>query len=147
MTHLPTLPRKLNPYQNHKFRVVLDGKPVAGFNKMSEVKRVNLRSNLKVGKRLVLEQGLTVDFMFKNWVKDASAKTKLGAKQVVRKNLTIEAFDDAGKLVAAFKVNNCWVSDYTALPELNADGNAVGIASIVLESEGWEPDDSTDVPP
>jgi hypothetical protein len=49
--------------------------------------------------------------------------------------------------VAAYKVNDCWVSEYTAMPELNADGNSVGIASIVLESEDWEPDDSANVPP
>ena len=138
----------MNPYQNHKFHLLLNGKTVAAFSKMSEAKRTNLRSNLKSGKRLVLEQGLTVDSSFKTWAKDASAKSKLGSKlQVIRKNLTIESFDGAGKLVAAYKVNGCWVSDYNAMPELNADGNAVGIASIVLESEGWEPDDSADVPP
>lgn len=148
MTHPPTIPRKPNPYQNHKFRLLLNGKTVAAFSKMSEVKPTNMRSNLKSGKKMILEQGLTVDSAFKNWVKEASAKSKLGSKlQVIRKNLTIEAFDDAGKLVAAYKVNNCWVSEYAAMPELNADGNAVGIASIMLESEGWEPDDSADVPP
>ena len=34
----------------------------------------------------------------------------------------------------------CWVTEYNALPELDANGNAVAIESIVLAHEGFERD-------
>ena len=36
----------------------------------------------------------------------------------------------------AYNVYRCWVSEYNALPELDADGNAVAIESIQLENRG-----------
>ena len=42
----------------------------------------------------------------------------------------------------SYKVHRCWVSDYQALPELDANGNAVAIEHIKLENEGWERDTS-----
>ena len=40
-------------------------------------------------------------------------------------------------------VYRCWVSEYTPLPEFDANANAIAIQSIKLEHEGWEGD--TDV--
>ena len=40
----------------------------------------------------------------------------------------------------AYKVFRCWVSEFQALPELDANANAVAIQSIKLENEGWERD-------
>jgi len=34
----------------------------------------------------------------------------------------------------------CWVSEYTAMPELDASANAVAIQSMTLQNEGWERD-------
>ena len=34
----------------------------------------------------------------------------------------------------------CWVSEYQALPDLDASANAVAIQTIKLENEGWERD-------
>jgi hypothetical protein len=36
------------------------------------------------------------------------------------------------------------VSGYEALPEMDAGGNAVGIATLTLEHEGWERDENFD---
>ena len=48
---------------------------------------------------------------------------------------------------------DCWVSEYTAIPELNANANAVAIESLKIELEGWdrdrdtrEPNEADDVP-
>jgi phage tail-like protein len=38
------------------------------------------------------------------------------------------------------KIYRCWVSEYQALPDLDADGNTVAIQTIKLENEGWERD-------
>ena len=44
------------------------------------------------------------------------------------------------------KVFRCWVSEYQALPELDAAGNAVMITTIKLENEGWQRDTSVKEP-
>lgn len=40
----------------------------------------------------------------------------------------------------SYRLHRCWVSEYTALPNLDARGSAVAIESIRLENEGWERD-------
>ena len=54
-----------------------------------------------------------------------------------RKDLIIEIYNEAGQLVIAYKVFRCWVSEFQALPDLDANANAVAIQHIKLENEGW----------
>jgi phage tail-like protein len=56
--------------------------------------------------------------------------------------LFLEIFNEAGKLVIAYKIYRCWVSEYQALPDLDADAPAVVIEYIKLENEGWERDET-----
>jgi phage tail-like protein len=42
--------------------------------------------------------------------------------------------------VIAYQVFRAWVSEYQALPDLDANANAVAIQHIKLENEGWERD-------
>ena len=51
-------------------------------------------------------------------------------------------YNEAGQRVLAYKVYRCWVSEYQALPELDANANAIAIQTIKLENEGWERDES-----
>jgi len=60
-----------------------------------------------------------------------------------RKDLIIEVYNEAGQLAIAYKVFRAWVSEFQALPDLDANANAVAIQHIKLENEGWERD--TDV--
>ena len=46
----------------------------------------------------------------------------------------------------AYNVFRCWVSEYQALPQLDAGGNAVMITTIKLENEGWVRDTSVAEP-
>ena len=39
-----------------------------------------------------------------------------------------------------YNVFRAWVSEYQALPDLDANANAVAIQTIKLENEGWERD-------
>ena len=57
-----------------------------------------------------------------------------------RKDLIIEVYNEAGQLAIAYKVYRCWVSEFQALPDLDANANAVAIQHIKLENEGWERD-------
>ena len=54
--------------------------------------------------------------------------------------LIIEVYNEAGQLAIAYKVFRCWVSEYQAMPDLDANANAVAIQTIKLENEGWERD-------
>ena len=51
-----------------------------------------------------------------------------------------EVYNEAGQLAIAYKVFRCWVSEYQALPDLDANANAVAIQTLKLENEGWERD-------
>jgi len=57
-----------------------------------------------------------------------------------RKDIIIDVFNEAGQKVLSYHVYRCWVSEYQALPELDANANAVAIQHIKLENEGWERD-------
>ena len=61
--------------------------------------------------------------------------------------MIIEIHNEAGQLAIAYKVYRCWVSEYQALPDLDANANTVLIEHLKLESEGWERDESVTEPP
>ena len=49
-------------------------------------------------------------------------------------------FGNAGQVAISYKIYRCWVSEYQALPELDANAHAVAIEHMVLQNEGWERD-------
>ena len=63
-----------------------------------------------------------------------------GVVQNFRKDLIIELYNEAGQVVLAYKVFRAWVSEYQALPDLDANANTVAIQTLKLETEGWERD-------
>ncbi len=63
-----------------------------------------------------------------------------------RKDILIEFYNEAGQLAIAYKVYRCWVSEFLAQPDLDANANAVAIQHIKLENEGWERDTSVTEP-
>jgi phage tail-like protein len=97
---------------------------------------------------ITLERGVTHDTAFEDWANliwriGAGLGAEVALKEF-RKDIIIEFYNEAGQLVLAYKVYRCWVSEYQALPQLDADANAVAIQHIKLENEGWERD--TNVP-
>lgn len=150
---------RVDPYKNYKFRVKWDGKYVAGVSKVSQLKRttevVKHRSggdpsttHKSPGKAdyeaITLERGVTHDSDFEEW---ANKCWQLGAglgievKKTLRKDITIELLNESGQIAIAYLVHRCWVSEYVAMPQLDANGTAaIAIQSIKLEHEGWERD-------
>jgi phage tail-like protein len=57
-----------------------------------------------------------------------------------RKDIIIELYNEAGQLAIAYRVFRCWVSEFQATADLDANANAVLIQHIKLENEGWERD-------
>ena len=151
--------QRLDPYKNFKFRIKWDGRYVAGVCKCSALKRSTEVVEHREGgdpstgrkspgrtkfEAITLERGVTHDTEFEKWANKVwNFGSGLGAETSLkdfRKDILIEVYNEAGQLVLTYKVYRCWVSEYQALPELDASGNAVAIETITLQNEGWERD-------
>ncbi|HZQ36916.1 MAG TPA: phage tail protein, partial [Dehalococcoidia bacterium] len=99
---------------------------------------------------ITLDRGVTHDVEFERWANKVwNFGAGLGAETSLkdfRKDIIIELYNEAGQLVLAYKVFRCWVSEYQALPDLDANANAVAIQHLKLEHEGWERDTSVGEP-
>lgn len=150
---------RFDPYKNFKFRIKWDGRYVAGVSKCSALKRSTEVVEHREGgdpstsrkspgrtkfEALTLERGVTHDSEFEKWANKVwNHGSGLGAEVSLkdfRKDLILEVYNEAGQLVLAYKVYRCWVSEYQAQADLDANANAVLIQSIKLENEGWERD-------
>jgi phage tail-like protein len=156
---------RLDPYKNFKFKLKWDGHYVAAVSKMSALKRTTQVVTHRDGgdpsssrkspgrteyEAITLERGVTHDADFEAWANKVWA-LRSGAETEVsladfRKDITIEVFNEAGQRVLAYNVFRCWVSEYQALPEYDANANAIAIQTIKLENEGWQRDPSTTEP-
>jgi phage tail-like protein len=89
---------------------------------------------------------VTYDLAFEAWAaKVWQVGAGLGAEVSLadfRKNVILDFYNEAGQLAISYKIYRAWVSEYQALPELDANANAVAIQHIILENEGWERDTS-----
>jgi phage tail-like protein len=156
---------RFDPYKNFKFRVKWDGKYVAGISKCSALKRTtevvehreggDASSSRKSPGRikyepLTLERGVTHDLEFEKWARKVwNYGTGLGKEVSLkdfRKEIILEVYNEAGQKVIAYKIYRCWVSEYQALPDLDANANAVAIQTLKLENEGWERDETVTEP-
>ena len=150
---------RYDPYKNFKFRVKWDGRYVAGVSKVSALKRSTEVVEHREGgdpsssrkspgrtkfEPITLERGVTHDTEFEIWANRVwNFGSGLGAEVSLasfRKDLIIEVYNETGQLVLAYKVFRAWVSEFQALPDLDANANAVAIQTLKLENEGWERD-------
>lgn len=160
-----TNPARVDPYKNFKFRLKWDGKYVAGISKVSVLKRTTevvkhrdggdaSTSRKSPGRTeydaISLDRGVTQDVAFEQWankVWDYGAGLGMEVSLAdFRKDIILEMYNEAGQLVITYKIYRCWVSEYQALPDLDANANAVAIQHIKLENEGWERDISVTEP-
>jgi phage tail-like protein len=161
----PVNTHRLNPYPNMKFLLFFEGKPspVAGVSKISALKRSTevithtdggnpnnayLAPSRWKFEPITVERGITHDPDFEAWanlVYSADGDSAISLK-FFRRNLRIVLLNEAGEEAKAYNVYRCWVSEYQALPELDANGNAVAIEHMVIQNEGWERDTSVPEP-
>ena len=151
--------QRFDPYKNFKFRVKWDGRFVAGVSKVSALKRSTEVVEHREGgdpsstrkspgrtsfEAITLERGVTHDTEFEGWANRVwNFGSGLGAEVSLknfRKDLIIDVYNEAGQLVLAYKVFRAWVSEFQAIPDLDANANAVAIQTLKLENEGWERD-------
>jgi phage tail-like protein len=151
--------QRFDPYKNFKFRVKWDGRYVAGLSKVSALKKsTEVIEHREAGdpsvsrkspgrtkyEPITLERGVTHDLEFERWANKVwNFGAGLGAEVSLkdfRKDIILEVYNEAGQPVLAYKVFRCWVSEYQALPDFDANANAVAIQTLKLENEGWERD-------
>lgn len=162
---------RFDPYKNFKFRVKWDNIYVAGVSKVSGLSRTTQVIKHRSGgdpstarmspgqteyEPITLERGVTHDSNFEIWAnkiwdhgnagKGEDTSTQIVSLKDFRKDIIIEMYNEAGQKVLAYNVYRCWVMEYHAMPELDANGNAVAIQSIKLAIEGWERDTSVTEP-
>ena len=154
---------RFDPYRNFKFRIKIDNQYVAGLSKCSALRRTTEVTPWREGgdpstsrqlpgktkyEPVTLEAGLTHDTTLESWANlvhnfqgDAA-----GSLKGFRKDIIIDVYNEAGQKVISYQLFRCWVSEYQALPELDASANAVAIQSIKIENEGWERDEAVTEP-
>jgi phage tail-like protein len=157
--------QRFDPYKNFKFRIKWDAKYVAGVSKVSALKRTTEVVKHREGgdpstsrkspgrtefEAITLERGVTHDKEFEQWANKVwNFGAGLGSEQSLkdfRKDIIIEVYNEAGQLVIAYKVFRCWVSEFQALPDMDANANAVAIQHLKLENEGWVRDNEVAEP-
>ena len=150
---------RFDPYKNFKFRIKWDGRYVAGVSKVGALKRTTEVVEHREGgdpstgrkspgrtkyEAVTLERGVTHDAEFEKWANKVwNFGSGLGAEVSLkdfRKDIIVELYNEAGQLAIAYKIYRCWVSEFQAQPDLDANANAVAIQNIKLENEGWERD-------
>lgn len=151
--------QRFDPYKNFKFRVKWDGKYVAGVSKVGALKRTTEVVKHREGgdpsntrkspgrtdyDAISLDRGVTHDKEFEQWANKVwNFGSGLGAEVSLkdfRKDILLEVYNEAGQLAITYKIFRCWVSEFQALADLDANANAVLIQHLKLENEGWERD-------
>jgi phage tail-like protein len=152
---------RFDPYKSFMFRVKWDGQYVAGLSKMGALKRSTdpvvhrdgadpSHERKSPGKSkydaVMLERGVTHDTAFAAWADLVHSLDNPISLRNFRKDITVDVFNEAGQVVLSYKLYRCWVSEYQALPQLDAGSAAVAIETIKLELEGWERDTAVTEP-
>ncbi len=150
---------RIDPYKNFKFRVKWDGEIVAGVSKVSALKRTTEVVSHREGgdistprhspgsskfEPITLERGITFAPEFREWA-DLVYSTEGDAAVSLanfRKDILIEFLNLQGTVIQAYRLFRCWVSEYTALPELDANANGIAFENMVIQNEGFERDEA-----
>ncbi|MEQ1528377.1 MAG: phage tail protein [Methylococcales bacterium] len=155
--------QRFDPYKNFKFQVFFGSNttPIAGVSKVSMLKRTTEVVKHREGgdpsssrkspgrteyEAITLERGVTHDKEFEQWANKvwdygAGLGKEVSLKDF-RKDIIIKVYNESGQVAISYKVYRCWVSEFQAMADLDANANAVLIQHIKLENEGWEQDDA-----
>lgn len=150
---------RIDPYKNFKFRVVWDNQVVAGVSKVSGLKRTTEVVSHRDGgdlstkrhspgvttcESITLERGITHDPAFEQWANTVFSVEGDPAVSLARfrKDIVIDLYNLQGVKVRSWQVFRCWVSEFTAVPELDANANAIAFETIVLQNEGFARDEA-----
>ncbi|SEN31566.1 conserved hypothetical phage tail region protein [Paracoccus alcaliphilus] len=154
---------RIDPYKNFRFRVTWDGRVVAALSKMSAIKKateaIEWRAAADAGivrkmpgrtkfEPVTFESGLTHDRQFLEWANQVNDPQGEAANSLVnyRKAVRVEVLNMQGTPVMAFNLFRAWASEFQALPEMDANANAVAIQSLKIEYENFVLDEAVTEP-
>jgi phage tail-like protein len=155
----PVNVHRFDPYKTYRFLVYFGNSttPVAAVSKVTAIKRSSDVIEYKEGGNAVIlkglgrtkyepvtmERGVTYNHDFETWANAAQVlqqgapSTSLAA---LRRELSVVLLNEEAQPVYRYTIHRAWVSEFQALPDLDAGSNAVAIEHIKIENEGWERD-------
>ena len=150
---------RIDPYKNFRFRLLFGGIAVAGVSKVSGLKRTiepvqhrdggdlstkRISPGLASFEPITVERGVTHDDTFESWALSVYNPEGAGLVSLAnfRRDISIELYNLQGVKVRAWNVFRCWVSEFTAVPELDANANGVAFETLVLQNEGFMRDEA-----
>jgi len=152
---------RYDPYKTYRFLVYFPPgtTPVAAVSRVSALRRATEVIEYKEGGNpiilkgmgrtrydpITLERGVTQDNAFIEWANatqllDQGAPTTSLAN--LRREVRLVLLNEEGQPVHGYIIHRAWVSEFQALPDLDAGANAIALEHIKLENEGWEVDTS-----
>jgi phage tail-like protein len=155
----PVNTSRYDPYKSYAFQVFFGTSttPVAVVSKISALRRSSDVIEYREGgnkiilkglgrmkyEPITLERGITQDLDFIAWA-DAAQKLDQGHATTsllnLRREVRLQLMNEEGQAVHGYLVHRCWVSEFQALPDLDAGANTIAVEHIKLENEGWEVD-------
>jgi phage tail-like protein len=150
---------RIDPYANFRFLVVFGRDVVAGASKVSGLKQTvevvehrdggdmstkRKSPGLTSFEPITIERGISHDRAFEEWAHLVYSPQGPGLVSLkdFRRDITIELYNLQGVKVRAWNAFRCWVSEFNAVPELDANANAIAFESVVLQNEGFDRDTS-----
>jgi phage tail-like protein len=150
---------RYDPYKSYAFQVFFGTSttPVAVVSKISALRRSSDVIEYREGgnkiilkglgrtkyEPITLERGITQDLDFITWA-DAAQKLDQGHATTsllnLRREVRLQLMNEDGQPVHGYLIHRCWVSEFQALPDLDAGANAIALEHIKIENEGWEVD-------
>jgi phage tail-like protein len=148
---------RIDPYKNFKFQLEFQDQVILGVSKVSMLKRSTEVVSHRDGgdlstprhspgmtsfEPITLERGITFDSAFEEWANAVYSTEGDGAISLAtyKRELILNVYNLQRVVVRRYNITRAWVSEYTALPELDSNANAIAIESLVLQNEGWSRD-------
>jgi len=149
----PANVNRFDPYKTYRFLVYFTTTnptaPVAAVSKVTGLKRSSDVIEYKEAGNAVilkglgrtkyepitLERGITQDKTFETWANAAqvldhgSPSTSLAN---LRQEISLALLNEEAQPVLRYLIHRCWVSEYQALPDLDAGSNTIAIEHIKL---------------
>ena len=150
---------RYDPYKSYRFLLFFGQSTtaVAAVSKLTALKRSSDVIEYKEGgsalilkglgrmkyEPITAERGVTQDTDFAAWADYAQVLSQ-GVPSTslanLRREIRIELLNEEAQPVLRYLIHRCWVSEFQALPDLDAGGNTIAIEHIKMENEGWERD-------
>jgi phage tail-like protein len=148
-----------DPYRNFNFRIYIDGTEVAACRRMSAIDATVNVVKFRAGNSpssvdesmpgrtqyapVTFEGGVTTDDTFEKWAYQLIDHAHEGTRQArsseddFRRDIEVKVLDVDGTEVRAYKLYHCFVTKFTHISDLSADGNDVLIETLEINYEGY----------